>query len=164
MLQREDGARLHNLAPLFEGVLHVALVVVIRRFEFPAAKKALSRNPQVLGPRVVRLLGRQRRRPRGARHQRQDGRLSSLDEVGRKGSETRELKPPTHEPVADASCPAAQPALPLGRWAAGPAGQLDNRQLTTAGEWEAWHSRRKVSSAAREICGCKNEDDDGGVI
>ena len=84
MLQREDGAGLHHLAPLFEGVLHVALVLV-GRFKLPAAKKALSRNPPLgaLGPRV-RLLGRQRRRPRGARHQRQDGRLSSLDEVGRK--------------------------------------------------------------------------------
>ena len=82
MLQREDGASLHHLAPLFEGVLRVALVL-LGRFQFPAAKKDLSRNPQgaALGPRV-RLLGRQRRRPGGARHQRQDGRLSSLDEVG----------------------------------------------------------------------------------
>ena len=121
MLQREDGASLHHLAPLFEGVLRVALVLLVGRFEFPAAKKALSRNPQVLGPRVVRLLWRQRRRPRGARHQRQDGRLSSLDEVGRKGSETRELKPPL---TSRLRMPVVQlPSLPC-LWADGQLGRL----------------------------------------
>ena len=79
MLQREDGAGLHHPAPLLEGVLRVAIVVLLGRFKFPAPKEF----PWPGEPRVLRLLGGQRRRPGGARHQRQDGRLPSLDEVGR---------------------------------------------------------------------------------
>ena len=82
MLQREDGAGLHHPAPLLEGVLRVAIVVLLGRFKFPAPKAFPSRRSGLGEPRMLRLLGRQRRRPGGARHQRQDGRLSPLDEVG----------------------------------------------------------------------------------
>ena len=81
MLQREDGAGLHHPAPLLEGVLRVAILVLLGRFKFPAPEEVPSRSGPG-EPRVLRLVGRQRRRPGGARHQRQDGRLSPLDEVG----------------------------------------------------------------------------------